>query len=435
MIKLWEKRLTDREKDLKDLLAEIEKKNEERKNAALQRFYGKASFHLALTGHQVNLISCTNAHEAKHALRVAAREASMSYGGFLSINAYGGFTKHQLAALREYRNKYAPTIKVVLLPVEKLYFKPLTQTVYDETLGPLSSTIFLSTRGSGDYLGSTITMDTTLSGSTGLAMHLSPFIVPVGISAVYRQKAEAFDAELICDFTDGYTAKGSIDVRDGWIFWDNDISNNMQVEDMSKGGCSIKHISGDRTSAEYKALQELEKKFDEIHIHRTQLSFIEKENYYKSLLADAQLNRASEQPSLSGLSNVFFADGFQPIAILALSTAADFHWYTNKQNVSNLSTVKFNKRITSSGDERIVSDLPVNLCLVYNTQLRAYDRCTENEFKQADTMQKGVQEVLKTPECANAPDPLECATRRDAAAILPARESIKEPDNILTNEV
>ena len=85
---------------------------------------------MATMGHDVDLSQC-NEDERILRLKKGLQEASQSYGGYLGISVYGGFTKEQLEALKLYRTKYMPHIAIDLLPIERLGFKPLTSTQYD----------------------------------------------------------------------------------------------------------------------------------------------------------------------------------------------------------------------------------------------------------------------------------------------------------------
>ena len=380
---------------------------------------------LALTGYDVDVSQCRDNDAALVALKEGASKASMSYGGFLSFNTYAGFTQKQLDALREYKSRYMPHITVALLPLEKLTFRPLTETQYDPDLGSKSSKIFTRVQGAGDYLGTAIVLDTTVAGAVGMATHLPPFIVPVGISATYKEQSSPFDAELKCDFSSGFKIKGRADVRDGLVIYDNDITNIMKAEDTADGGCALKLHSGDRNSAEYVALQALETEFTKMHLHRSALSHAEKQKYYEGVLGDIQQNRAPSSSSSSGwLLAGFSALGIPGIVVGALSKAADFHWHTNIQDVEKVSKFKFQKRFTFGEDvyQSVTHDMGVNLCLVYNLMTKAYDRCTEEEHKKAENMRGTMDTVQKSDECKNAKDPWECASNRAAAGLLPNRD-------------
>jgi hypothetical protein len=266
---------------------------------------------------------------------------------------------------------------------------------------------------------------------------LPPFIVPVGIKAIYKEKLPPFEAELICDNMNAYSVEGRADVKDGWIIFDNDVTNKMTYTDNNEGMCSVRLISGDKSAAEFVAMQTLSDELNKIFLHKTQLSKEEKEKYHAEVLKDIENNRRKDT-STGGIYTAFLALGAPGILVSGLSMASDFHWHTNIQDVKDISKFKLRKHIKYSDDVHITTtrDIPPNLCLVYNTQSKAYDRCTEEELMQAKNMNTSIEEVMKSKECKDAQDPLECATNREEAG-LPSREAKgKEPrDNHLVSNI
>ena len=420
LIRLLETWVTERRQELKDLRLEIIKNNDNR-----------ASVYLATMGHDVDLSQC-NEDEQILRLKKGLQEASQSYGGYLGISVYGGFTKEQLEALKLYRTKYMPHIAIDLLPIERLGFKPLTSTQYDKDLGASSNRIFTNVKGSGDYLGASIVLDLSVEGGKSLAMHLGPFIVPVGIVATFRHKMEPFEAELRCDSLAGFISKARVDNKDGAVLWDNDVSKDLFDKDLGKGGCQLTIEKGDVKSAEYQALQMLEAQLEQIHIHKTQLAYAEKNMHYQKMLEDAELHQNRGNSKLS-IYETYISKGWLGVIASALSYGSDFYWHTSKHNLERLSEFKFHKKIAygKGVTQSIDRDIPPNLCLVYNLATKAYDRCTEEEQKLAKGMQQSAEEASYSEECKNAKDYHECASRRDAAGFLPNRTNVYIPDHRL----
>lgn len=338
-------------------------------------------------------------------LKESVRDFSKSYGGYLSMNVYGGFSKAELDALIEFKQKYAPHIKVILLPIEKLTFSSLTE----EYIGKIN--------GSGDYLGANIVIDTTVAGSFGLVQHLAPFVPPVGIVATLKQQMEPTEARLNCDFSNGFAVYGRADVRDGKEVFDNDVTMNLTAHAKSDGACYLMHFSGDLASAEYQALIELEKKLNEVQLYRTNLSYAEKERYYKGVIDDVQRNRRDSRAIMTIAKESYNNNGWSKEKLIKnLSSAADYHWHTNNQNVNNIASLKFTQNISIHGHKTIEKALPLNLCLVYNPEVNAYDRCTELDETGANNVQKAIKEASESDACKDAEDPFDCGTRRDKAA-------------------
>ncbi|HXW60641.1 MAG TPA: hypothetical protein VEK06_03790 [Myxococcota bacterium] len=355
-----------------------------------------------------------------------------SYGGYLSVNAYAGFTEKQLQTLKNYKAKYFPQVRVALLPVESLTFFPLTETIK----AGQESAIFTDIKGAGDYLGSTIVLNASILGAMGFATHLSPNVLPIGIKATFVQKMLPFEAELKCDYTTGYTVTGRADARDGWVIYDNDLTNSISPEDVSDGGCNIKLIKGDINSAEFAAMQTLDKTLTELQITRTHLAKEAKDQYYRSVMSDIQQNRRQAKKSwFAKLVSVFTGFGWETVLVAGLSEATDFHWHTNIQYVQNTSVLKFNKKVAIDGHATVTRDMPTNLCVVYNEAIRAYDRCTAQEEAPAQNTTQVAEEILASPECANLVDPTECGKARRSAGLLPNRKPGGRADSEVPSEI
>lgn len=386
---------------------------------ALSKAYNeRIMMKLAAGGYDVPYDQTQDPEEVFANLKTHIKTFADSYGGYISFNAYGGFTKAQLDALSSYKSKYMPHIKVALLPVDKLTFVPLTEAKQYNASPRDSASFFRKVTGSGDYLGASIIMDTTLIGSLGLVEHLSPFVPPIGIKVTFKQQLEPTEAELSCDFTRGYLVYGRADVRDGLIIFDNDVTMKMNAEDMSRGGCSLKHISGDPSSAEHKALIELQNKLEAAHLRQTDLSNREKQAYFQGVINDIHNNRRDSRGVVKTVSQIVTSTGFTYATVVQLaSRALDFHWHTNIQNVRNFTSLKFTKKISVHGYEKIEKDLPLNLCLVYNPDVHTYDRCSEMDESLAHGMQTAMHDAEASSSCEGISDPVECGKLRDVDGI------------------
>lgn len=374
-------------------------------------YFERALLHIASMGAHMNNSASEDPNTLTTAINSKLEELSNSYGGFISVNVYGGFKKAQLEALAAYRAKYFPAIKVSLLPIEKLTFFSLTE--FQKEHGNKASKLLGQIQGSGDYLGAALVLDATIAGSEGLAKHMAPFVLPVGIKATFKQQLMPTEAELNCDFSDMFEVKGRADVRDGLVIYDNDITNTISSSDSSLGACSIKLKSGDPSSAHFAALRALEKKYDELRLQRTILNQREKKAYVQGVLDDIQNNRRQGGDRYFNVYSALNPYGwFEEVVVEAFSSAADFHWHTSIQNVNHLSSVKFNKKISITGHQTAEKSLAPNFCLIFNTALQAYDRCVEVEEGDAKSMSQSSQDASAT--CPGASDPYECAQQRDS---------------------
>jgi len=390
--------------------------------------------HLFVAGFDISPAVAEDPIESEAKINEALRAVEDYYGGFISVNAYGGFTEAQLTALRAFKAKYNPNIRVSLLPIDSLSFFALTELQAD----PKNDTghkMFNQMKGSGDFLGANITMDASLSGGLGLAEHLAPFILPIGIKVTFKQQIIPTKAELSCNFENAFSVEGRSDTRDGFVIFDNDITVNLSSTDKNTTACHLDVKSGDIDAAQIKALQMLEEQLTLMGIHRTNLTKMEKENYYKSVLNDVHSNRRNDNSNIAAGIVAFFSSGWGGALVAAVSELTDFHWHTNIQNVHNFSGMKFDRKISIAGHTTIEKALPTNLCLVYNKNVNAYDRCTESELSEALNMQQSIISATNSPECKNAESPMDCGRKRDAVAGNPPNRMRINNDATIVNQI
>ncbi|MCA9508024.1 MAG: hypothetical protein KC505_06370 [Myxococcales bacterium] len=423
LIALRKKSLADEENYLAESTAALE----ELQNKIAEGIYvlpfgmGRAYFDDAL--HNISAMGSNFSYSDSKDIQVLSREFDIelsrlanSYGGYMSFNIYGGFTKKQLEALILYRTKYLPGVKIVLLPTEELQFFPLTewQKESGEESGRLSR-MFRSIKGMGDYLGANITIDTTITGASGLANHLGTFIPPLGVKAIFKQKLHPAKAVLTCDFSNAFSIKGRTDIRDGLVIYDNDITQVLDAKDDSSGElCSIEYISGDPQSARFEALREIERTFDQYAIKRTQLSREEKNQYLHKMQKDISRNRVvPNRKSLWSklVSYIWWGERLYE----AVSSAASFYWHTDIRNVENISRVKFTKKISINGSVTVARPAAIDLCLFYNSEIGAYDRCTNKETDTAKPMMQSIAHAQQSSSCLNEFNPIRCGEKRDAS--------------------
>jgi len=355
-------------------------------------------------------------------LMAAMSEVGNSYGGFLTINAYGGFTREQLDALRIFKTKVAPHIKISLLPLDNLTFSPLTETTLNvHTKGSVTSKIFGLVQGSGDYLGATINLDATVAGAVGFSSHLSPFILPVSIKATLKRRGTPTHAKVKCDFKNGFAVKGKREVKPHFIVFGSDIINDISAGDAHKGFCQLHMIRGDTASAAYKSVEAIEQQLTKTFVTRVNLTQAEKEIYFKKVIEEAQKNPQSAGTYVGKIAGKLIVAGLYAAALEALMSAPDTFWQTTENNISNISVVNFSHEILIEPDEVIPKDLPASLCLVYNSNYHAYDRCTELEERQAKGMSEAVEDAAKS--CINVTNSIDCGTNRDKASVTAGNRS------------
>lgn len=404
-------------------------------------YFDVAIFNISLMGASLGHTSAESPEIVENAIYQKLGELGGSYGGFLSANVYGGFTRKQKDAILTYRKKFFPDIKISLLPIEHLSFVPLTdwQKNPDDKQAKLNS-MFTNITGAGDYLGAALTMNMTISGAFGLAERLGPFIPPMGVSAVIREQLKPSEAELSCDFTKKFELFGSANVREDTVIYERTLSS-LKVQDDSDGACSLKIISGDVDSSYIKALTHLENKFEEIGLRRTTLSKSEKEDYLLEISNNKSIQPLSdptENPQPFGPE--FVTSGpvnpeHVPTIMKAMKDSTGFYWHMNSEDVNKLRELKFKTRVSVNGYEKVKRQLPVDLCLIFNQELLAYDRCQDEEEEKALPMVQSIANASSSQLCEDIGDPFACGKLRAQSDEVAHRKPVPflRDDEIVTN--
>ncbi|BBH54282.1 hypothetical protein [Fluviispira sanaruensis] len=380
----------------------------------------KISDLFSYAGFPFNLPDNEPIETTNYRIRETTAQIVSSNGGSLTSNIIAGFSSDEINYIRIYKTKYAPNIKISLLPVDKITFRPLTELVYDSTGKKTlanGTPLYLKMGGGGNFTGSTINFDLTVAGSLAFARRNGPFILPVSLNATTSLKLEPFHAILNCDFSTGWSLKGRADVRDGLVVYNNDITMNMDGTDTSTGGCKMNLISGDINSASYGVLKALDAELTSLQIKKTLLAAEDKKAYWESVQRDVQNNRHSG--ANSGFQNVFAAftrSGWGGAFVSAFSAASNFYWHTNIQNVNMLSNVKIYKEIIENGSTKAEIPIAADICYVWNTKIKAYKTCTPEQQREAVPLTDATQQAAKSTVCSGMSDAIQCGERRNERA-------------------
>lgn len=364
------------------------------------------------------------------AMNKALDELKRSNGGFLSMNIYSGFTDQQLKEIRLLKKKYWPELKLSLMMANDLQFTSLAQ-LENSRRGVRENTMFKEVRGSGGYHGATVNFDLTVDGATSLSTALGPFVLPVGINAVIREEVPAFRGNLNCDYTNGFNTQGRADVIDGWIFWDNDIRNSIRTTSNARGNCSIQVYEGDPQGAEYVALKEIENNLENHLIRQTKLSQREARHMQNSVLNQLGLrqieaNVENDNSWIKDISDM----GRTELAFRVIGSNS--YWHTSKYNTGITESLNFNKSISHKGFGAVRKDMNATLCLFFNAEKRAYDRCTSAQEEKAENFMVATKDASTSTECKDAKTLNECMKNRlaNAPELKPQKEE-KAVDNYL----
>lgn len=355
-----------------------------------------------------------------------------SDGGFMAMSLYSGFTGEELNALTYFKAKYMPHIKVSLLASNKLEFIALTEVQRGRD-GADGVTMVHSTNGAGNYQNANFNINTTVEGAKTLMAHPGPFNFPIVVKAKVNRKLPAFEARLDCDFSNVYNVASDMDVKDGLVIFDNDITGSLKGNDSSDGFCHVELISGDPEAAEVAALNELATTYENLNIHRMVLSHQEANKHFGRIMDDIEGNRRNRDDNDEG--SWFNFSGIGQVASYAFGSINGFHWHTNRQNLERISNMKFSRVISIAGNKEIDQILSARICLYYSAINKAYNRCSEQQQENADRASVAFTKAMNSSACAEGDSSIECGQKRDryAPELLAPVPTIAKDNNLPSN--
>lgn len=398
-------------------------------NWRMRRLYATVT-NLASAGISIDIIKYNTTASLVRAINDALDELKKSIGGSLTMNIYSGFTEKQISEIRTLRTKYWPEVQFALMPANDLQFIPLTQ-VEDGKGKPRENAMFKTIRGSGGYHGGTVNFDLTVDGALGLSTKLEPFVLPVGVSAVIKDRVEAVKGHVTCKYNNDFWMKGRADVTDGWLIFDNDISNNIRTDTNSNGNCEVVVEKGDYESVQFEALKKIEQNFEKHFFRKTYLTQAEARAYYNNAVDNLDYHSNKPRGQATWIKYLIpFVGKF--LTVSTLSNTRQSYWHTSKYNTGNADQLSFSEKIDKAAVEAVRRDMPAIICLFYNAENNTYDRCTRVQEEKAEGSAVAMKKAATSPECINAETLYECMAKRTQKAIefIPQKEE-KVVDNLL----
>jgi hypothetical protein len=217
--------------------------------------------------------------------------------------------------------------------------------------------------------------------------------------------------------------KGRTDVKDGLIIYNNDIFTDMVAYDYARTDepCTVTAEGGDG-SAEQQALTDgalkLQERFADLYFERVKLASNEKIRYWNGVQRDIANNRY--QGANSGWSGLFFRArslGFIGTILGAFANASRFYWHTNSQNIEHLSRVTFSQLTIIDQNKEIEYPLgTANMCIVWNTQIKRFLACSDEEQRVAQTPRDASDEARNSYLCDDNDTAIECGEARNEDA-------------------
>lgn len=379
----------------------------------------QASFNIGMGGIDVPFKESEPSHIMEPLIKIGMAHLANSSAGYLNVNIYAGFTEGELAALRKYKNNYFPKIKISLLPLQNIeyfpLFEPFDKNAEYELHTEVKPHFFRRIAGAGDYLGATVSLESSINGSMALASHMSPFVLPIGINATLKFDSGATDFDLNCDFTKLFNIEGRNSILTGVHIFDSP-ENLLLLNQQLPSFCSIKINEGNYADIIDAAKKTIQTAMVNEGAFIVSLDRNSRMAYGK--IMEQALGQPYIPPRFYGLDKPEETFPYEPQIPGMFGLVPEFHYAVKDENVARILKLKINKHISIKNEQKIKQDLPVNLCLVYNPKLNAYDRCTAIEEKGANGMAYSATKALDSPECKATDDPFTCGFLRNTSGSL-----------------
>lgn len=270
-----------------------------------------------------------------------------------------GFNVEQRNALQTYL-ALRPDVTTRSLAVQTVSVRPTAQTLIDQSGRYLTRNAVMQIRGvnlgnqgrCGSAQTCNVVVEYTDLGARsgrflGSVADTTPIMVPVTFEASVRVAEPDFVGSIFCNFKTGWVAQGRADVKDGAIIYDGDLSNKIKYDsiDSGFGGCQMTITEGDRDSAFFHALQDIDETYRRIHTERQQAAKREKDAYRAQIEAELQWQQQHSQSRSRGgwFSDVFglvtggrFLLGF---AGFLIGETRDFYWHTTTLDTHNIDEI------------------------------------------------------------------------------------------------
>lgn len=365
------------------------------------------------------------------ALSDAVVEGKNTYGGFLSMNIYAGFTQEQVDSIYKYLSKM-PHIKLSIMPAKNFTFHPITDTAFSEGNAKHEIALFKKTSGTGNYTGGTLTFDLTLKGAQSMNLALDTFIAPISIRTSVLMKQTPIQGSLVCDFKNVFNFTGRGDVKNG-LFFSNDPSTVINSDDETTNICTTTLTSGSLEDAEYQALKEVEKVYSDYNMKRVMLAGEDSKKYFEELKAKFKdMPKDTRTKSEGNWFVNYLTGGWGDIVTGLVSEVSNFYWHTTKENLERVSKVRLEKKFNVQHERIEEMSWPSTICLTFDGHSKKYRRCIEEEEKGMMGISQATNNALSSEECQGAKNAEECAKKRKKAkAKKPKVKAKHKKDNLL----
>lgn len=243
------------------------------------------------TSEEQTLLSSTSASDINFGLaKLRARTATGQFG-IQQVSLESGLNDLQVDILGLY-SSIRPDVQIQSLRTISIYARPASQTtvdVFENRDGGLPAMIRAVNGGTkkGDCGASAtcnVVIEYTEMGArwAGGATTGSVFM-PVYFQADVEYIEPEFFGSLECKFKNGLLSNGRLDIKDGGLIYDHDVTNKIKFKNVDEGGCNFDVRGGTKDSAEYHAFNNIYNNYIQIRFQRAQKSEKQMESEEKKL--------------------------------------------------------------------------------------------------------------------------------------------------------
>ena len=154
-------------------------------------------------------------------------------------------------------------------------------------------------------------------------------------------------------------------------------------------------------------------------IHKkSHLAYQERRDFINAVQNDIANNRSSgsNQNPLFTVFEGYLGGGWGGLAYGLFSQASNFFWHTDKRNIEMKDTMDFHFKIKEGGYSASEIDLPLQICVAWHPESRAFIRCTQKQQIKGLSLSEAAHYARNSDECKDTETSQECGEARNQEA-------------------
>jgi hypothetical protein len=314
---------------------------------------------LTPTSEERALLASSDPNQWVRGLASLRARASTGQFGLRQAIFEAGFTTLQRDVLRSYL-ELRPDVATRGLSVQAVAVRPTAQTLFDQGGNLVVRNAVMQLRGvnlanngtCGSAQSCNAVIEYTDIGARaarflGFSTEVTAIFMPVTFEASVRVLEPDFVGSIFCNFKTGWTAQGRADIKDGAIIYDGDLANKIKYDsvDSGFGGCQFTIIEGDKDSAYFQTLTDIDEKYRALYSERQKAAKREKDGYRAHIEAELARHQQNAQTRSRGgwfsdvLGMVIGGRMLRGFGGFLLGETRDFYWHTTTLDTRNIDEI------------------------------------------------------------------------------------------------